>query len=151
MLIDRPIEEEILPDDENVIALGPLAHDAVLAGWRRCSVGVVSSLQPVAFSVLALEAMAAVARRTASRRGGLHDTVVDGGSGLLVAPNDPPAPGEALDRLIGHEPLRTRLAAGTAAPAESFSGSVVRPAVRAVCDRALATRRQRLGAAATHS
>jgi glycosyltransferase involved in cell wall biosynthesis len=148
VLVGRIVDPKILPDDGTVIVLGPLAHDAVLAAWRRCTLGVVPSVTPEAFGVVALEAMAAGAPVVASRHGGLADLVVDGESGLLVTPNDVAGLSAALDRAMGDAELRSRLAAGAAARATSFSASAVLPAVEAAYDRALATRRRRLGVTA---
>jgi glycosyltransferase involved in cell wall biosynthesis len=61
--------------------------------------------------VAALEAMAAGKPVVASRVGGLTDLLVDGESGLLVPPDDPPALAAALARLAGDAVLRTRLGA----------------------------------------
>jgi glycosyltransferase involved in cell wall biosynthesis len=151
VLIGRIVEPEILPDDDNVIALGPRAHDAVLAAWRRCTVDVVPSTRLEAFGAVALEAIAAGTPVVASRHGGLPDVVVDGERGLLVPPGDAPALGAGLDRLLGDEGLRGRLAAGAAVRAKRFRASVVLPAVETADDRASATRRRRVGAAAPQS
>jgi glycosyltransferase involved in cell wall biosynthesis len=43
--------------------------------------------------------------------GGLLDLVVDGETGLLVPPRDPPALRAALERLLADEELRRRLGA----------------------------------------
>ena len=47
----------------------------------------------------------------ASAVGGLLDLVVDGETGLLVPPCDPPALRHALERLLGDADLRLRLGA----------------------------------------
>jgi glycosyltransferase involved in cell wall biosynthesis len=43
--------------------------------------------------------------------GGLEDLVVDGETGLLVPPRDPPALRAALERLLADRELRRRLGA----------------------------------------
>ena len=47
----------------------------------------------------------------ASAVGGLLDLVIDGETGLLVPPRDPPALRAAIDRLLEDEALRRRLGA----------------------------------------
>lgn len=47
----------------------------------------------------------------ASRVGGIPEVVVDGETGLLVAPDDPAALAEALNRLLGDPGLRAKLGA----------------------------------------
>ena len=70
--------------------------------------------------VAALEAMACGRPVLASRVGGLAETVVDGETGLLVAPEDPEALAEAITRLQGDVALRERL--GAAGPARVAEG-----------------------------
>jgi D-inositol-3-phosphate glycosyltransferase len=60
--------------------------------------------------VAALEAMAAERPVVASRVGGLVEAVVDGESGLLVAPGDPAPLAYAIAALIADPALRRRLA-----------------------------------------
>jgi D-inositol-3-phosphate glycosyltransferase len=63
------------------------------------------------FGVVCAEAMAHGRPVVASAVGGLLDLVVDGETGLLVPPRDPPALRTALERLLGDAELRTRLGA----------------------------------------
>jgi glycosyltransferase involved in cell wall biosynthesis len=71
--------------------------------------------------VSALEAMAARRPVVASRVGGLADAVVDGRTGLLVAPDDPEALRLAIARLASDGDLRRRLGeAGPSRLAEGF-------------------------------
>jgi len=67
------------------------------------------------FPHAAVEALALGTPVVATRVGGVPEIVVDGENGLLVEPNDAPAFAEALDRLLGDDALRSRLA-GAAAP-----------------------------------
>lgn len=53
--------------------------------------------------------------------GGIPDAVIDGETGLLVPPEDPLALATALERLHADSGLRTRLAAGARAHAQSSS------------------------------
>jgi D-inositol-3-phosphate glycosyltransferase len=62
----------------------------------------------------------------ASAVGGLRDLVVDGETGVLVPPRDPPALREALERLLGDRELRRKLgAAGRERARERFSWPAV--------------------------
>ena len=71
--------------------------------------------------VAALEAMAAGRPVVASAVGGLGEAVIDGRTGLLVAPGDAAALATALRRLVSEPALRAALgAAGPARVAEGF-------------------------------
>lgn len=85
------------------------ACDALVLPSRREGLGVA-----------ALEAMACGRPVLASRVGGLAETVRDGETGLLVAPEDPDALAEAIARLLGDVALRERL--GAAGPARVAKG-----------------------------
>jgi len=63
------------------------------------------------FGVTCLEAMAYGKPVVAGDVGGLRDLVVDGETGLLVPPRDPPALRAALERLLRDRDLRLRLGA----------------------------------------
>lgn len=149
VLAGRSFGEGLGTLPENVIGLGLLPHDAVLAAWRRCAIGVVPSITPDAFPVSALEAMAAGAPLVASNVGGLPDFVVDGESGILVPPGDVGALAGALDRLLADPPLRRRIGAAAATRvAEHFTAAAVVPRIEAAYERAIATRaRRRAGSA----
>jgi glycosyltransferase involved in cell wall biosynthesis len=54
VLIGRAAENHPMPKQDGVIELGLLPHDAVLAAWRRCALGVVPSITPDAFPTVAL-------------------------------------------------------------------------------------------------
>jgi glycosyltransferase involved in cell wall biosynthesis len=140
----RPVEPQLIPMRDNVINLGLLPHDALLAAWRRCAVGVVPSIWPDPFPTVALEAMAAGAAVVVSRIGGLPEAVTDGESGLLVAPGDADELAGALERLIGDPAQRERLGAGARARVEAFSAPAVVPRYEAAYERALAARRAAL-------
>lgn len=61
--------------------------------------------------LVVLEAMAQAKPVVATAVGGTPEAVVDGDTGLLVAPRDVPALTRALERLLGDEDLRRRLGA----------------------------------------
>lgn len=72
--------------------------------------------------VVLLEAMSYGVPVVGSRVGGIPDIIVDGKTGLLVAPGDPGALADALRRLAEDPPLATRLgAAGQAHVRAHFS------------------------------
>lgn len=111
-----------------VIALGPWPRELVMEAVRRCLCAVVPSIWPEPFGLVALEAAAAGRPVIAAKIGGLRDIVVDGETGLLVAPGSPEALRAALARLIADSDLRERMGAAGAKRAESFSADAVVPA-----------------------
>ena len=143
VLIGRLAEPGLLDGRDGVLALGPIAHDGVLAAWHRCAVGVVPSVQPEAFGVVALEASSAGIPVVASAHGGLPDVIADGETGLLVAPGDVAALAAALDRLMADGGLRSRMGVAGAARAQMFSAAAVLPRVEAAYAAALAARLER--------
>jgi len=70
---------------------------------------VVAPSQNEAFSLALVEAMAAGCAVIASRVGGMAEIVVDGVTGLLVAPDDISALASGILRLFGDERLRAKL------------------------------------------
>lgn len=85
--------------------LGRMPHDAVPGLIRGFDVLVNCSISE-AFGVVALEASASEVPVVATRVGGISETVLDGETGLLVPPADPPALSRALLRLAGNPELR---------------------------------------------
>jgi glycosyltransferase involved in cell wall biosynthesis len=86
--------------------LGPEERDAQLA---RASVFCLPS-HAEGLPMSMLEAMAASRAVVASSVGGIPETIVDGDNGLLAPPRDEAALAEQLDRVLGDEALRARLA-----------------------------------------
>ena len=101
------------------------------AGFRRDVATCLAAADVVAMpslheglGVAALEAMAAARPVIASRVGGLGEVVVDGETGILVPPSDPPALAAGLTRLARDRDLRARYgAAGRARVLAVYSGA----------------------------
>lgn len=128
-----PDAPQALPD--GVTLLTDVAHDAVMAAWQRAAIGIVPSLFPDPCPTVALEAMAAGVPVVGSRNGGLPDLVLEGETGLLVAPGDVDALRGALSRLCLDEPARAQMGRAAAARAPAFMASAVVPRIEAVYQR----------------
>jgi glycosyltransferase involved in cell wall biosynthesis len=106
-------------------ALGFVCHDELLPLYARAAVVVCPSRRE-GFGVACLEAMAHARPVVATNVGGLRDLVVDGETGILVPPRDPPALRAALERLLADRELRHRLgAAGRERAGRQFSWDAV--------------------------
>jgi glycosyltransferase involved in cell wall biosynthesis len=86
-----------------------ITHEEVLADYRRAAVVVVPSVWNEPFGMPAAEAQAAGKPVVASGVGGLPEVVIDGETGLLVPPEDPPALASAIGRLLDDPALVRRL------------------------------------------
>jgi glycosyltransferase involved in cell wall biosynthesis len=80
---------------------------AELPRWYRSADVVACTPWYEPFGIVPLEAMACGVPVVAAAVGGLRDTVVDGQTGLLVAPFDADATASAIDRLLNDSELRT--------------------------------------------
>jgi glycosyltransferase involved in cell wall biosynthesis len=101
-LSDFPLAQLNLPANVHVFKNWP--NQAVMAAWRRSSIGVVPSNWPEPSPTVVMEAMVAGVPVIASRVGGIPDIVADGETGLLVPPNDAAALRQALMHLL-NDPL----------------------------------------------
>ncbi len=118
-------------------ALGFVPHDQLVLLYARAAVVVCPSRRE-GFGVACLEAMAHARPVVATAVGGLRDLVVDGETGLVVPPRDPPALREALERLVADPGLRRRLGAAARRRAqERFSWDVVTDATLSAYSDAL--------------
>jgi glycosyltransferase involved in cell wall biosynthesis/O-antigen/teichoic acid export membrane protein len=124
-------------DRPGVVVVANVPHTAVVAAWRHAVVGVVPSLVPEGFGLVALECLAAGTPCVVSALGGLLDVVADGVEGLHVPPGDAEALASALRRLLEDEPLRSRLGAAGPAKAARFTLSQVLPRLDEVYLRVL--------------
>jgi glycosyltransferase involved in cell wall biosynthesis len=80
---------------------------ADVPGWIRSADVVLAVPWYEPFGITPLEAMACGRPVVATAVGGLVDTVVDGGTGVLVPPRDPAALGQALAGLLADDERRT--------------------------------------------
>ena len=89
----------------------------ILTGARRdvaacldaMDVAIHSSTNPEPFGRVLIEAMALSRPLVAPREGGPLEIVVDGETGLLVAPRDATALAQGIDRLVADPVLRRRM------------------------------------------
>lgn len=108
-----------------ITVLPSLPHVAVMAAWRRASIGIVPSIFPDPCPTVAMEAMACGVPVVASRIGGLPDLVEDGETGLLVEAGDPGQLREALARLSADSPLASRMGEAALLKVRSFTAGTV--------------------------
>jgi glycosyltransferase involved in cell wall biosynthesis len=120
-------------------ARGFVDHSELQRMYARAAVVACPSRRE-GFGVVCLEAMAHARPVVATNVGGLRDLVVDGKTGIVVPPRDPPALRAALERLLADGELRRRLgAAGRERAAERFSWDTVTDATLAAYAEAAGT------------
>jgi glycosyltransferase involved in cell wall biosynthesis len=120
-------------------ARGFVPHDELQRLYAQAAVVACPSRRE-GFGVACLEAMAHGRPVVATPVGGLLDLVVDGETGLVVPPRNPPALRAALERLLEDPELRrTYGAAGRARAAERFSWGSVTDATLAAYAEAVGT------------
>lgn len=120
------------------IAADGLEQRVILTGARRdvaacldaMDVAIHASTNPEPFGRVLIEAMALGRPMIAPREGGPLEIVVDGETGILVAPRDPDALATAIDRLVGDPALRRRM--GEAGRARVDAVFDIRQHVRAI-------------------
>jgi glycosyltransferase involved in cell wall biosynthesis len=88
------------------------------------------------FGIVPLEAMACAVPVVGTAVGGLLDTVVDGTTGLLVAPRSPGDIAAALRRLLDDEELRRQLGKAGRERAEGYAWPRIAAATERVYLRA---------------
>jgi glycosyltransferase involved in cell wall biosynthesis len=117
--------------DAHVEWAGPVTQEQLLAQYRAASVmalacRVVADGDRDGIPNVLVEAMAAGLPVVSTTVSGIPELIVDGHTGLLVPPDDPPALADALLRLAKDPAERDRLgAAGRAFVAERFDGDVL--------------------------
>lgn len=115
-----------------VRVLRDVPNQAVMEAWQHALFGVVPSIGPEAFGLVAIEALASGKPVVASRIGGLPEIVKPGINGLLVEPNDVPALANALRRLSEDAGLREQLARGASLTAADYTASAVVPRIEEI-------------------
>ena len=109
VLIGRVLPETPKQLPPNVLLLDAWPHAAVMEAWRRSMLGFLPSIWQEPFGIVLLEAMSCGRPVIASRIGGITDVVLDGETGLLVAPGDADALRGAIQRLIQDPHLREQM------------------------------------------
>jgi glycosyltransferase involved in cell wall biosynthesis len=95
-----------------------LGEHLIMPGWQPDPLPWLPALDVFvlpsrleALGLAAIEAMLASRPVVASDVGGVPEVVVEGETGILVPPDDPPALAAALSSLLADEPLRARMGA----------------------------------------
>jgi glycosyltransferase involved in cell wall biosynthesis len=122
-----PESPRTFPPGVHVITECP--NEAVRKAWDRALFGVVPSIGPEAFGLVAIEALASGKPVVASCIGGLPEIVRPDINGLLVQPNDVQSLTSALRRLIDDADFRRQLADGAQRSAAEFRASTVVPRI----------------------
>jgi len=140
VLIGRrcPDTPHVLP--ENVMIFESWPYPAVMYAWSKALFGIAPSTWIEPCGTIQMEANAVGRPMIASNLGGLPDLVDHGRTGLCVRPRDPEALAEAIQQMLDDEDLRSRLAKGALAKAESFKASTVIPRIESVYCAARAQR-----------
>lgn len=102
------------------VEVGHIPNRAVHALWRRATVGVVPSLWPEPFGLVAIEAMDAGCPLVASDVGGLAEILADG-RGVLVTPGDASQLAKGIAELLGDESRRDEIARTAKAAVGDYS------------------------------
>ena len=122
---------------ENVYVLNDWPRYAVMEAWRRSIIALAPSVGPETFGIAVMEAMTLGCPVIASRIGGLIDLVADGETGLLVQPGDPSALRQAIERLLAHPNLCSRMGQAGLRKVAEFRASRVVPRIEQIYERVL--------------
>jgi glycosyltransferase involved in cell wall biosynthesis len=109
--------------------VGQLPHEEVVGLFRSSRVVVVPSVWADPCPTVVLEAMAAGRPVIGAASGGITDMVVDGRTGLLVAPGDPVALAEALATLLRQPETAGSFGVAGRDRAREFTVSAVAPRI----------------------
>ncbi len=113
-------------------------HADVLAAWDRCLFGVTPSIWPDPLPGVVREAMSRGKPVIGSAVGGIVDMIEDGVNGMLVAPDDAIALGDAMARLLAEETLRARLGAAAKPAVAAYTAPFVSERFEALYEGAIA-------------
>jgi glycosyltransferase involved in cell wall biosynthesis len=108
-----------------VVVRTDVPHHEVIEAWHHAGIGLVPSLWPEPFGLVAVEAMRSGVPVVASRIGALPGIVVDGVTGILVRPADTTELRAAIRRLDDEPELRRTMGAAGVVQAEKFSADTV--------------------------
>lgn len=126
-----------LRETPGIVVMGPQPHAIAIEAVRRSLFVVTPSLWAEPFGLVALETSAAGVPIVASDIGGLRDIVVDGETGLLVAPGDEADLRRAIQTLLADPELRRSLGAKARERARTFSPDKVVPQFEAMYRRSI--------------
>jgi glycosyltransferase involved in cell wall biosynthesis len=121
VLIGTPRGDTPAKWPDNVIVRTNVEHQDVMAAWKHARLGIVPSLWPEPFGLVAVEAMCSGIPVIASRIGGLPEIVVDGVTGILVTPGNTAELRAALLRLDRSRDLSCTMGSAGRARAAIFS------------------------------
>ncbi len=105
--LHRVIDEEGVA--ESVTLHGTVGRDAVAELCRTLDVLIFPSEWDEPFAAVPIEAMSSGMAVVATSAGGTPEAIVDGETGIVVAPGDPESLAQALRRLAEDDALRLRL------------------------------------------
>lgn len=111
--------------DGRVRLVGRADRQTAAALFAGCDFVALPSRSDEGLPLVSVEAMAAGKAIVACRVGGVPESVVDGRTGLLVAPQDVGALAGAMRRLAGDAELRGRLAAAGRERARGFDWNAI--------------------------
>lgn len=109
---------------DGITFLGNVRHDDIANEYAAAEIFCGLSRSEALGNVF-LEAQAAGCAVVATNIGGIPDIVKDGETGLLVPPDDPAAAANALERLLGDEGLRKRLAEAGRSNASAYDWDAI--------------------------
>jgi glycogen synthase len=135
-----PGSEWTMPD--GVQWLGELPHDEVLTLFRSARAVIVPSIWDDPCPTVVLEAMAAGRPVVASASGGIRDMVVDGVTGLLVAPGDVSALAQAISSVLRDPRAAKAFGAAGRDRAREFTVSAVAERIERLYTSAIAGTRE---------
>jgi glycosyltransferase involved in cell wall biosynthesis len=108
-----------------VVVRTDVPHHEVMAAWRHAGIGLVPSLWPEPFGLVAVEAMRSGVPVVASRIGALPEIVVHGSTGFLVTPGNTTELRAAIRRLDEDPAVRRKMGAAGLVRADQFSAETV--------------------------
>jgi glycogen synthase len=138
VLAGRSWPESAWTMPDGVQWLGPVPHDEVIPLFRSARAVIVPSIVGDACPTVVLEAMAAGRPVVASASGGIVDLVVDGVTGLLVAPGDVSALAQAMSSVLRDPRGAQAFGAAGRDRAREFTVSAVVPRIERLYADAIA-------------